>query len=99
MNTTEGRRDALTPDDVMHAINRIEYVNHADLQSLIGAVERLVNRQTWAFMGEVQDHLTDAFSAMDDVFASEAEPQSRFTQGDADSLFDLPAFPSIRRAA
>lgn len=77
-----------TLDDITHAINRVEYVNHADLQALIGAVERLVNRQTWAFMGEVQDHMTDAFSAMDDVYSHEAAP-----------LFDLPAFPSIKRAA
>lgn len=59
----------MTTDDIIHALNRIEYVNHADLQSLIGAVERLVGRQDWAFMGTVQDHLTDAFSAMDDVYS------------------------------
>ena len=91
----------MTPDQITSAINRVEYVNHSDLQALIGAVERLVHRQDWAFMGEVQDHLTDAFSAMDDVYAHEAEPPQLFTQADADAICERAGMPvlSVRGAA
>ena len=60
----------MTAFEIARAIHALpDQPSHADIRSLIAAVECLIEGMTVADYSEVQAHLQDAYIAMDDVYA------------------------------